>query len=120
MNELDSQRKLVKRGREELQIEEEALKAKYDNHAQEICPFGIGDEIEYELGKKGEINRIFFPSECWMPIEEQEPDHWAVTGQKINKNGKYGKKDFPAVSEKTHVIDGNVCRRKTLDETLGI
>jgi len=117
---LDTQREIVKTKREELRSQEEALKALYDEKARELCPFNIGDEIEYEPGKRGVVDRIYFPCEFWRPLEEQVPESWAVTGRKINKDGRFGKKDFQDVSNDTHVIDGTSCRRKTLDETLGI
>nr|WP_163500236.1 hypothetical protein [Halomonas socia] len=120
MTDLDSQREIVKRKREELKSQEDSLKTLYDEKAREIFPFDIGDEIEYEPGKKGKVDEIFFPYECWNPLEEKSPESWAVTGRKINKNGAFGKKNFPAVSNETHIIDGTSCRRKTLDETFGI
>lgn len=120
MTDLCSHREIVKSKREELKIQEDALKTLYNEKARAICPFDIGEEIEYEPGKKGKVDKIFFPYECWNPLEDQSPESWAVTGRKINKDGTFGKKNFQAVSNVTHVIDGTSCRRKMLDETLGI
>jgi hypothetical protein len=53
-------------------------------------------------------------------LEEQEPNLWAVTGKKINKDGTDGKKDYHPVSNKTHIIDGALCHRKNIDEIFGI
>lgn len=120
MTGLDTQREIVKKKREELKAQEDALKALYDEKARELCPFNIGDEIEYEPGRRGKVDEIYFPCECWRPLEEQKPESWAVTGRKINKDGMLGKKNFQAVSNDTHVIDGTSCRVKTLDEALRI
>jgi hypothetical protein len=115
---IQTQRNVVAKKRNELAEQEERLKALYNQKSQEICPFHLGDEIEYEQGKKGKIEEIYFPSECWISLEEQEPNLWAVTGKKINKTGKPGKKNYHPVSNKTHLINGTSCRRKTFDEYL--
>lgn len=120
MTDLDVQREIVEKKREELRSQEEALKELYDEKARELCPFNIGDEIEYEPGKRGIVDRVYFPSESWRPLEEQAPESWAVTGRKINKDGRFGKKYFQDVSSDTHIIDGASCRKKTLDENFGI
>lgn len=120
MKNLNTQREVVKKKREELKAQEESLKTLYNEKARDICPFNIGDEIEYEPGKKGRVDEIYFPRECWKPLEEQDPKYWAVAGRKFNKDGKPSKKDFQPVSNNTHIINGTSCRRKILDETLEI
>jgi len=120
MPNLKKEREKLKQLRDAFEKDEKSLKSMYDDNAKTISPFAIGDEIEYESNKKGKVNKIYFPSEPWLPLEEQEPDCWAVTGNKINKNGRPGKKDYHPVSNKTHKINGTTCRKNTLDETLGI
>ena len=120
MSNLQEQREVVKKSRDDLKLQEKSLRSLYDQESQRICPFNIGDTIEYEPGKKGKVDKIYFPDEAWISLEEQEPDLWAVTGLKINKDGKLGKKEYQAVSNKTHIINGTSCRRMNLEETLGI
>jgi len=120
MTDLQRQREAVKKKRDDLARQAESLRSLYDQESQRICPFKIGAVIEYEPGKKGKVERIYFPDESWTPLESQEPDLWAVTGKKINKDGEPGKKDYEAVSNKSHIINGNSCRKKNLDETFGI
>ncbi len=119
MSILQSEQNKLKKLRKDFANEEQLLNKRYDNEAKKICPFKIGDEIEYQSGKRGKVDKIFFPKE-WEALEDQEPNQWAVTGSKINKDGKLGKKNYHYVSGKTHVINGHVCRRKTLSEVLGI
>ncbi len=120
MKELQSKQKEVQNLREKLKEQEQVLQAMYDEIPQSICPFNVGQKIEYEPGKKGIVKTISFPLECWQSLEEQEPIYWSVTGTKINKSGKFGKKDYQPVSDKTHIINGTACRRMTLKETLDI
>ena len=110
----------VRKIRDELIHLEQSLQARYDLIAQNLCPFNIGDEIEYEPGKKGIVEKIYYPREgcdC-SPLEEEKPDYWAVTGKKINKNGQLGLKEYKEVSNKTHTINGSVCQRMSVKETL--
>lgn len=120
MEELQSKQNKVQDLREKLKEQEQVLQTMYDETAQSICPFNVGQEIEYEPGKKGIVQKIFFPRECWQSLEEQEPIYWSVTGKKTNKNGKFGKKDYQPVSNKTHIINSSACRRMTLEEKLAI
>jgi hypothetical protein len=110
----------VKNKRDELDEEELTLKKMYDDIANDICPFNIGDKIEYEPGKMGVVDEIFILSKSWIPLEEQDPENWAVTGRKTNKNGEFGKKNYQIISNKTHIINGLSCHKKTLSETFGI
>lgn len=114
------ERGALKSKREELKLQKEALKLKYDEKAKEICPFSIGDRIEYEPGKEGVVEEIYFLGKDYINLEEQEPTTWGVTGRKINKDGKYGKKKFKPVSNASHVVKGKRCKRKTLNEEFGI
>lgn len=116
MSNLDTERESLKAKRKELQAQEDALRELYDDEARKICPFDSGDEIEYEPGKKGVVDRVFFPCTAWIPLEDQAPDRWAVTGRKINKDGKFGKKGFQVVSGDSHIVEGKVCRKKNLDD----
>jgi hypothetical protein len=104
--------------RDELAQLEQSLQNQYDQIVQNLCPFKIGDKIEYELGKKGIVEKIYFPREHWYPLEEQSPEYWAIRGKKINKIGKFGLKDYHEVSNKTHTINGYVCKRMSIEETL--
>ena len=120
MTELQLKQQEVRHLREELEKQEKALQLMYDKTIQSICPFKIDQEIEYEPDKKGFIQSIFFQRNFYEPLEDQEPQYWAVTGLKLNKDGSVGKKTYQPVSNKTHIIKGLVCRRKTLEETFGI
>ena len=103
--------------RDELAQLEQSLQNQYDQIIQNLCPFKIGDEIEYESGKKGIVEKIYFPREQWYPLEKQSPEYWAVRGKKINKTGKLAFKDYHEVSNKTHTINGCVCKRMSIEET---
>jgi hypothetical protein len=110
----------IHKKRDELIHLEQTLQERYDQIAQNLCPFKIGDEIEYEPGKKGIVEKIYYPREgcdC-SPLEEEKPDYWAVTGKKINKNGHLGLKEYKEISNKTHTINGSVCQRMSVKETL--
>jgi hypothetical protein len=108
----------VREKRDELAQLEQTLQERYDQIAQNLCPFKIGDEIEYEPGKKGVVEKIYYLKDDCCTLEQQKPAYWTVTGKKINKNGHLGLKEYKEVSNKTHTINGSVCRRMSYKETL--
>jgi hypothetical protein len=123
MQEIDKQRISLRELRRRLSEEESKLKELYDIEARKNCPLKIGERIEYTKGRFGEISKIFHQADMHIvlqPLEEQSPKDWAISGKKINKTGKYGKKDFGPLSVHSHAFDKHVFRRKTLSEHFGI
>lgn len=53
MSNIQKQREVVKKARNDLESQEKSLRSLYDQESQKICPFNIGDTIEYEPSKKG-------------------------------------------------------------------
>jgi hypothetical protein len=58
MTTLHNQREIVRKQRNELELQEKKLLDLYNNESEKLCPFRSGDEIEYEPGKKGKVEKF--------------------------------------------------------------
>ncbi|HLP48810.1 MAG TPA: hypothetical protein VK469_22915 [Candidatus Kapabacteria bacterium] len=134
--------------KEQLIPEIEELKQLMNSAAKEICPFKVGDRIEFEDGKQGEITDITYFSldfnyYCYIPpvtkrgYEEAETfdysqavvidyNHekfsftWQLEGVMINKDGNPGKRKFVPKNLFENKIEGNKVFEKTLSKVLGL
>ena len=59
------------------------------------CHISIGTKVENEPGKFGQVDRIGYDVEFFRQHEDDAEIQWNVSGRKINKTGKLGKKRFP-------------------------
>ncbi|MBM1145595.1 hypothetical protein GN155_017560 [Alcanivorax sp. ZXX171] len=88
--------------------------------AEEVCPISIGTKVEYEPGKFGQVDRIGYDVEFFRQHEDDAEIQWNVSGRKINKTGKLGKKDFRPVGPAYYFVKGTVFKHKGISGSLGI
>ena len=110
--------KELQRAIAELQNE---LREQFLIKARSMCPYKIGTIIEYQQGKRGRVDSVGYSLDpFWNELDENLSVSWTVTGKKILRDGSDGKKNFQEVGPHSHVIEGTICRQKTVSDVLGI